>query len=266
MNGVIIVLVIEAAQLEIEVDRRAVLVGEVLLGDAGVGMVGQLLLGVFRAAQDARHRLRAVGDIHAVFDLEVLEHMLDDLVVEIVAAEMVVAVAGDHLHHAFLDPHHRDVEGAAAQVVDEDALALVLRGLIDQRGRGRLIDDARHFQPGDLAGLARGLALRVGEIGRYGDHRLADWPSQPALGDLLQPRQDDRGDLLRRVVALTQADLRVAAHPPLDRADGPFRIKQELVARRLADEQFAAFGEPDRPRAGSAGPCSSPRTSGRPSR
>ena len=37
----------------------------------------------------------------------------------------------------------------------------------------------------------------------------------------------------------------VAAHPPLDRADGALGIQQELVARLLADEQVAAFGEPD---------------------
>ena len=99
-----------------------------------------------------------------------------DLLVEIVAAEMVVAVAGDDLDDAFLDAHHRDVEGAAAQVVDQDPLALVLSGLVDQRRGGRLVDDAHHLQPGDLAGLARRLALGVGEIRRHRDHRLAHRP------------------------------------------------------------------------------------------
>ena len=139
-----------------------------------------------------------------MLELEVLEHVLDDLVVEVVPAEMVVAVAGDHLHHAFLDPHDGDVEGAAAEVVDEDALALVLPRLVDQRRSGGLVDDACHLQSGDLASLACGLTLGVGEVGRNRDHRPADRPAEPALGHLLQPRQDDGRDLLRRVLALAE--------------------------------------------------------------
>ena len=87
------VLVLLPAQLEIEVDRLAAVLGEVFLGDAGVRVVRKLLLGIFRAAQNACHRLRPVGDVNAVLEFEVLKHVLDDLVVEIVAAEMIVAVA-----------------------------------------------------------------------------------------------------------------------------------------------------------------------------
>jgi hypothetical protein len=208
-------------------------------------VVRKLLLGIFRAAQNACHRLRPVGDVNAVLEFEVLKHVLDDLVVEIVAAEMIVAVARDDFHEPLLNPHDGDIEGPAAEIVDQDSLTLMLRCLVDQRRSGRFIDDARHFEPGDLAGLACSLSLRVREIRRHGDHRLADRPSQPRLGNLLQARQDDRRDLLRCVFALAKLHLGVAAHPPFDRADGSLGIEQELVARLLADEQFPGLGEPD---------------------
>ena len=117
-----------------------------------------------------------------MLEFQVLEHVFDDLVVEVVAAEMVVAVTGDHFDHAGLDPHHGDIEGAAAEVIDQDALALMLRRLIDERRRSRFVDDAHHLQPGDFASLARCLPLRVGEIGGHGDHRLLDRPPQPVVG------------------------------------------------------------------------------------
>ena len=65
-------------------------------------------------------------------------------------------------------------------------LPSMLAGLVGQRRGGRLVDDAHHLQPGDLAGLARRLALGVGEVGRHRDHRLAHRLPQPALRDVLQ--------------------------------------------------------------------------------
>src|SRR5260370_27929058 len=44
---------------------------------------------------------------------------------------------------------------------------------------------------------------------------------------------------------MAKPELGGAAHPALDRADGPLGIEQELVARFLADEQFPVLGETD---------------------
>ena len=48
--------------------------------------------------------------------------MLEQQIVEVVAAELGVAVAGEDFDDAFLGLHDGDVEGAAAQIVDEDAV------------------------------------------------------------------------------------------------------------------------------------------------
>jgi len=60
----------------------------------------------------------------------------------------------------------RDVERATAEIVDGDpAVVGQAHGTIGQRRGGRLVDDAQDVEPGDAAGVARGLALAVVEVG-----------------------------------------------------------------------------------------------------
>ena len=73
--------------------------------------------------------------------------------VEVVAAEMRVAVGRQDLEDPVLDAQDRDVEGAAAEVVDGDhALAEPLQPVGERRG-GRLVDDADHVEAGDAPGV-----------------------------------------------------------------------------------------------------------------
>ena len=66
--------------------------------------------------------------------------------VEVLAAEEGVAVGRLHLEDAVADLEDRDVEGAAAEVVDRDrAAALLVEAIGERRGR-RLVDDAQHFE------------------------------------------------------------------------------------------------------------------------
>ena len=64
---------------------------------------------------------------------------------------------------------------------------------VGERGRGRLVDDAQHFEAGDLAGVLGGLALGVVEVGRNGDDRLLDLLAEIGLGGLLHLLQDEGG-------------------------------------------------------------------------
>ncbi len=60
--------------------------------------------------------------VDALFLLELLGDPFDDLLVEVVAAEMCVAVGGLDLEHALAYLKDGDVERAAAQIVDRDGL------------------------------------------------------------------------------------------------------------------------------------------------
>jgi hypothetical protein len=119
--------------------------------------------------------------------------------VDVVAAERRVAARGDDLEDAAGHSQQRDVEGAAAEVVDGvQALARVVEAVGD-RCRGRLADQAQDVQAGELGGILRGLALGVVEVGRDGDDRAIELGVERVLGALTQGRQDLGRDLDRRL-------------------------------------------------------------------
>ncbi len=130
--------------------------------------------------------------------------VVQEQLVEIVAAELGVAVAGLDLDHAVFDLGHRYVERAAPQVVDQEPLHLGRVGVVGEHGGGRLVDDPDDLQPGQLTRLAGGLALAVVEEGGHRDDHLRDRDAQRLLGPVLQRLQDDRRDLLRRVFLVAQ--------------------------------------------------------------
>ena len=127
--------------------------------------------------------------------LELVREVFDDAHVEVFAAEEGVAVGRLHLEQAVVDLEDRDVEGAAAEVVDRDGLGAGLVEAVGERRRRRLVDDAQHLEAGDLAGVLGGLALGVVEVGRDGDDGLRDLLAEIGLGGLLHLLQDEGGDL-----------------------------------------------------------------------
>jgi hypothetical protein len=118
-----------------------------------------------RVLQALEHHL-VLRDVDAGVLLELGDQPLHDQVVDVVAAEVRVAVGRDDLHDVVAHLEDRDVEGAAAEVVDGDDLVLLLVEAVRERGRRGLVDDALDVEAGDLAGVLRGLALGVVEVRR----------------------------------------------------------------------------------------------------
>ena len=137
------------------------------------------------------------ADVDAGVLLELGDEPVHDQDVDVVAAEVRVAVGRDDLHDVVADLEDRDVERAAAEVVDGDDLVVLLVEAVGERGRGRLVDDALDLEAGDLAGVLGGLALGVVEVRGDGDDRLGDLLAEVVFGGLLQLLQDLRGDLGR---------------------------------------------------------------------
>ena len=165
------------------------------------------LLGRFLQALQ-RHAVLAQVD--ALVLLELVGQVVDDALVEVLAAEEGVAVGGLHLEDAVADLEDRDVEGAAAEVEDGDLLVLLLVEAVGERRRGRLVDDAQDVEAGDAAGVLGRLALAVVEVGRDGDDRLGDLLAEVVLGGLLHLLQDEGRDLGRAVLLAADLDPGVA--------------------------------------------------------
>ena len=130
--------------------------------------------------------------------------------VEVVAAEMRVAVGRLHFDHALTHFEDGDVERAAAEVVHGDGLVLLLVEAVRQRGRCRLVDDAQHVEARNLAGVFRRLPLRVVEVRGHGDDRVGHRLAEVILRGLLQLLQHHRGDFRRRVFLAAGLDPHIA--------------------------------------------------------
>ena len=214
------------------------------------------------------------AQVDALLLLELVGQIVDQPHVEVFAAQERVAVGGLHLEHAVADFENGNIEGAAAEVVDRDGAGLLLVEAVGERGRGRLVDDAQHFEAGDLAGVLGGLALGVVEVGGNGDDGLLDLAAEIGFRRLLHLLQDEGGDLRGRIALAVGLDPGVAirclgdlvgdellvllhhrvvvapADQALDREDGLFRIGDRLALGRLADETLAVVGEGDDRRRG----------------
>ena len=154
--------------------------------DVGLHHRGELHLGLLRRLPEPLQRHPVLAEIDPLALLELRDDPLDDALIEVVAAEVRVAVGGLHLDHALADLEDRDVEGAAAEVVDGDRLVLLLVEAVGQRRRRRLVDDPHHLEAGNRARFLGGLPLRVVEVGGNRDDGARDRLAQVLLGGLLQ--------------------------------------------------------------------------------
>ena len=195
-----------------------------VLGPGGVGgderqvdlrLLGrrELDLGLLCSLVETLQRHRVGAQVDRLVALEVGNQPVDDRLVEVVAAEVVVAGGRLDLEHAVADLEHRHVERAAAEVEDEDRLVGLLVQPVGQRGRGGLVDDALDVQPGDLAGVLGRLALVVVEVRGNGDHRAVDAFTEIGFGVGLELLEDHRGDLGRRMLLAAGLHARVAVGP-----------------------------------------------------
>ena len=204
--------------------------------------------------------------IEAFVLLEFVNEPVDDALIEVVAAQVRVAIGSFHFNDALAHFQHGNIERSAAEVVDGDHLVLCLVEAIGQRGRRGLVDDALHFQPGDLPGILGRLPLRVVKIRGHGDDRLSHFLAEIVFRGLLQLLQNQRGNLRRCVLLALRHDgdviarlhdlighhldlfanlVEAASHEALDRVNRVLWVGDGLPLRDLSHQPLAGFGKAD---------------------
>jgi len=107
---------------------------------------------VFLAAS-ARWRSKEVDSVLSFEGIIDVEHYL---VIEVIAAQHVIAVGSDYRNLAPADVHDSHVERAASQVIHHYPLIGRIGKPVSQGRRCGLIDYAQHVKAGYLAGVYRG--------------------------------------------------------------------------------------------------------------
>ena len=226
---------------------------------AGREFAFRLFAGLFQTLE----RLRVVAEVDAVLLLELFGEPVHHHAVEVVAAEVGVAVGGLHFEHAVADFEDRDIERAAAEVVDRDGLVFLLVKPVGEGGCGRLVDDPLHIETRDSAGVLGRLSLGVVEVGRNRDDGFGDLFAQIGFRVGFQFLKDHCGDFRRGVGLVAGLDIGVAvlafhhfirhagdfilhfgvfsAHEALDGEDRVLRVRYGLAFCGLTDEPFSCF-------------------------
>jgi hypothetical protein len=259
-----------AAQRGLEVDGALGARHEERQLDLGGGDVRELALGLLRRLPHARERERRLRGVHARALAQTLDHPLDDAVVEVLAAQVRVARRRDDVVADLrIDPHHRDVEGATAHVVDDDRLGLLARVSVRDRGGRGLVEDAQDVEAGDAARVAHGLSLVVVEVRGHRHDRVLDRLTELLLGERPHLLQQHGGDLGDREELAAELDAHVVVGPlhdavrahlhgvlhlrrvpcatdeALGGVDRVLRVGDLLAHRELTDETLAVFGHGD---------------------
>ena len=230
---------------EIEVQELGTALGRGDVGEVDVGLLDgrEFDLRVLGRVPEALHRDRVFPEVGALFFAELVDQVVDDQFVEVVAAETVVAGGRLDLEDAVAELENGDVERAAAEVVDEHRGLALLVDTVGERARGRFVDDPEHLEAGNGPRVLRRLPLSVVEVGRHRDDGLFDLLTQVFLCVQFQFLEDHRRDLLRRVALLPDGDLLARAHLPLDGLDGAVRVRDRLPFCDGADQPLALLGE-----------------------
>ncbi len=246
-----------------------------MFGTAGIGgdewkidirrdSAGKLHLRLLRGLAQALKSHLVVFEINPRILLKLRTNMIDQNVIHIRSTEFIVSAGGYDLEGGrlmSLIPSHlkdRHIESPAAEIKDHDLLFLA--GLVQsvrQTRRGRLIDDPKHLQTRNLAGIFGGLPLVVIEISGDRDHGLINGFAKIFLGIRLDLLKDEGADLLRGEFLAADMIFVVRPHFPLGGIDRSFGIHRCLTAGRLPDQALSVFGERHKRRECLAGrnPC-----------
>ena len=223
--------------------RTRCVCGDIRQVDVRGGHAGQLDLCLLGSFLQTLHCHLVVRQVDALCLLEFVDEILDDAVVEVVAAEVGVAVGGKHFDDAVADVQDGHIERAAAEVVDHDLLLGFLVNAIGKRRCRRLVDDTLDFQTRNLAGVLGRLTLGVVEVSRNGDDSLGHGTAQIGFSVCLQLLQNHGGNFLRGVLLAVDVDLIVGAHVTLDRSDGALMVRDRLTLCDLTDHTLTGLRE-----------------------
>ena len=223
--------------------RRALVLGQIWQKNLGAFCGRQLFFHLLRRVPEALHGRKVSGQVHMLLRLEFFYHPVDDSLVKIIAAQMIVPGCSQHFDDALSNLDHRHVESAAAQIIYHNLLGLAVVESIRKSRAGGLVDDSFYFQTCDPAGVLCGLPLYIIKIRGHGNHRFCHRLSQEILRVFLKLHQNHGADSLGIVFRSVNADAPLRSHMPFYRTDGALRIRHCLPAGGFSYQPFSVPGK-----------------------
>ena len=217
-------------------DERQVYIGRLC--------AGQFFLGFFCSFLQSLVSHIVFSQIYAVFLGEAVCHEVEQCFVEVIAAQLVVAVGSQYFEYAVAQFQDGYIECTATQVIYQDlVLFFIFIKTVCQGSCRRLVDDSLNVKPCDLACVFCCLLLAVCKVCRYCDNSFRYLFSQIAFCISLKLCQDHSGDVLRRVFLAVDFYCMICTHVSLDGCNGSVRIGDCLSLGSFSNQSFSVLCE-----------------------
>ena len=231
-----------SGNVHVHVERTVCGYGDERQINVGGGCAGQFLLGLFCSFLQSLVSHLVSTQVYAVFLGKGICHIVQQCFIEVIAAQMGIAVGSQYFEYAVAQFQDGYIEGTAAQVIYQDLVgAFFFIQTICQGSSSRFVDDSLYIQACDLAGILGCLLLCIGEVSRYGDNRFGYLFTQIAFCIVFQFGQNHGGDILRCIILTVDGYLVVGTHVSLDGCDGSVRIGDGLSLCSFTNQSFSVL-------------------------
>ena len=219
----------------------------------------ELFLSLFCLILDALHSGSITAKVDAGITLEAVEDIINNLVVEVFATKVGIAVCGLYFEDAVAEFEDGNIESTATKVEDNNLLVFVLFETISKSGCGRLVNNTANFEAGNLTSILRSLALRIVEVSRNCNDSFSHSLAEEGLCVCLNLRKNHSGNFFWSIffaaefnrdastllydlvwgvllVVLNFFVVKFATNETLDTIDSILWVSDALALRNLTDE------------------------------
>ena len=211
--------------------------------NVSLGHAGQFDFRFFSSLFQSLHSHLIAGKVDTVFFLEFFNKVVDQSLVEVIAAQSVVTSSCQNFLYTVAHLDDGYIESTAAEVVYHDLLISFFINAVSQSSCGRLVDDTFYIQTSNLTSIFGCLTLCIGEVCRNGDNSFCYRLAQICFCVSFQFLQNHCRDLLWCIGFAVDGYFVVSTHFTFDRADGSVSVCNCLTFCNLTDHSFACFGE-----------------------
>src|SRR5215207_2131453 len=113
-------------------------------------------------------------EINTVIFFELLDKIIHDTDIKVIAAEKGITTGGAHLEDAITHIENGNIKRTAAKIIDGNNFIFLFVKPVGKRRSRWLVDNAQNFKTCNLSRILCGVALRVVEIGRNSNDGLCD--------------------------------------------------------------------------------------------
>ena len=179
--------------------------------------------------------------VYAFFCFEVCQHVICDLLVEVITTQSVVTGCRQYFDNAVTNFNNRYIESTATKVINHDFLFFLIVQSVCQSSCCRLVDDTFYIETCDFSGIFCCLTLCVIEVCRNCDNCLCNLLSKISFCICFQFLKDHSRNFLWRIFLAFDVYSVVRTHLSFNRRNCVVCICNSLTFCRLTYQSLAAF-------------------------